>query len=176
MPNPKKKQPSAKEIERAWKYHESANHLFAQRVNFFLVAESMLVVSFVSVITCNKNLYEINLAIASLGFVITFIWFFINARLSIRIKKLKDDYLNHDVVYQSYMNSVQPNHLGIRSLAYYLPNSIMMFWIFMLIYTILPTRDLFFTFLLLVIPSLFLIVIFFKLPKWLSNPGREKKK
>ena len=38
------------EWQKVWEYHKEADNLFHQRFNFFLVAESMLIVSFVTLL------------------------------------------------------------------------------------------------------------------------------
>jgi hypothetical protein len=65
--------------EKAWKYYQHADSVIAGRTNFYLVAQSMLIVSFVS--TTSKI---IRLAITILAFVYTLAWQYVNARLSRR--------------------------------------------------------------------------------------------
>lgn len=130
----------------------------------------MLVVSFVTIITSDKNLYEIKLAITALGLAITCFWFYVNAGLSVRIKKLKDDYLLHDPIYNTYMESIKPKNLTPPILAYFLPYSIILFWIFMMVYTIFSSRlDIIFE--CLIFSGVFLLIIFYKLYRWLPKSG-----
>jgi len=71
--------------KRSWERYKYMDNIYHQRCNFFLLAESMLVVSFATtllvedsnpVITHNINL--IRIAITVLGMVFTFGWFQVN--------------------------------------------------------------------------------------------------
>ena len=59
------------DTERLWRYLEHADTLHAGRINFFLVAESMLAVSFVTALSSTEDVFFILLAITVLGFLYT---------------------------------------------------------------------------------------------------------
>ena len=103
------------DLRRAWEYHKEADNLYHRRFNFFLVAESMLIVSFTTILTVDdKSLEPFNIAkaIAILGLIFTFSWFYVNARLDTRIYYLKKNYLERgDSIYREYMNSFKFQYL-----------------------------------------------------------------
>ena len=114
------------DLYRAWKYHNKADLIFQHRISFFLVAESMLLVSFATI----YNISKIQLAIAALGVIITFCWFYVNIRIAWRRRMLKDNYLKKfDPIYKEYMNCIR-GFPASTVLAYILPNSFILLWIF----------------------------------------------
>jgi len=125
------------EWKRVWEYHKEADNLFHRRFSFFLVAESMLIVSFATIMDKTDNIVQT--AIIFLGLVYTFGWMYVNARIAIRLNYLKNNYLiEHDPIYRGYMESVNTIfekffHFNI----YILPKMTFLFWLFLLLYTII---------------------------------------
>jgi len=121
--------PQQEDIDKAWKYYEHADNLYASRVNFFLVAESMVVVAYV---TLQGEQWILRLLIAVLGFVYTYIWFDVNLRLAKRMSFLDRNFLVHDKIYVQYMKYVPKNIPSRFFLTYGLPIPTGVFWSFLL--------------------------------------------
>ncbi len=120
-------------LERAWRYYKHADDLSAGRINFFLVAESMLIISFVAL---SNEPSSLRLCIIALGLVYTFSWLYVNARLSKRMEVLNNHLIELDPLYTEYMDAVG----GISSkivLCYLLPIATIVFWLLLLFYSIL---------------------------------------
>jgi len=136
------------EWRRVWEYHKEADHLFHQRFSFFLLAESFLVLSVVTILVDAKldNLQSIKIAISLLGFVFTFGWWYVNLRLRIRLDYLKNTYLKEeDFVYKKYMDCVKEpikDYLGIgfHINSCILPKATIIFWWFILFDVILHSH------------------------------------
>lgn len=115
------------ETERAYKYFKHADDHYATRINFFLVAESMLVISFVTIML--HGFWTIGIAISLVGIIFTCSWLYTNARLEKRFRHMIEKYLRNDPLYKDYYTSAG----GKKStffLTYMLPISIILLWIF----------------------------------------------
>ncbi len=120
--------PQQADIDKAWKYYEHADNLYASRVNFFLVAESMVVVAYV---TLESTQWSLRLLIALLGLFYTYFWFDVNLRLVKRMSFLDEKFLRHDNIYKQYMESVPKRPSSRVWLTYGLPVSTGVFWGFL---------------------------------------------
>ncbi|MBN2570124.1 MAG: hypothetical protein JXB42_11900 [Deltaproteobacteria bacterium] len=124
-------------LERAWRYYKHADDLVAGRINFFLVAESMLIVSFVTL----ENKIFLQTCIALLGIFFTFAWFYVNGRLSLRMESLDKNYLRKlDPLYVKYIKSTENNKFFnmVSSrvvLNCILPLVTIFFWVVLFFYT-----------------------------------------
>jgi len=124
--------------ERAWKYFIAADNRHQRRTNYFLVAESMLLFSFITAIV--GKIFEISFFIAITGIMITSFWYYVNAELSQRIKLLKEKYLEkNDPVYWDYSKSMKGVSAN-KILSHILPNSIIFLWASLLLYIVLPVE------------------------------------
>jgi len=114
------------DINKAWEYYKHIDNLYIGRTNFFLVAESMLLLAFVSV-TSEKS---IKLSIALLGLIYTTCWLYMNIRLDERMRGLTEDYLKKDTIYAKYIECVKDKRTGTCILSYILPCSTIILWEF----------------------------------------------
>lgn len=122
------------ERDRVWAYLKHADNLHAGRVNFFLVAESMLAVSFVvawSSNNVNDKLHILNI-IAVLGIWYTSGWLYVNVRLDRRKDWLHNKLKELDpTIYGPFLASVG----GISAstiLSWVLPLLTLIFWVALL--------------------------------------------
>ena len=111
----------------AWTYFIHADNLMTGRVNFFLVAEAMLVAAFVTLPAIESYL---RILICVLALVYTASWFYVNVRLAKRmavlIPKMKEDPL-----FQAFLDAGRgPSARSV--LCYVLPLSTLVFWILLL--------------------------------------------
>ncbi|MFZ3064742.1 MAG: hypothetical protein WA277_05620 [Nitrospirota bacterium] len=125
-----KKCKKEEEMERTWKYYQQADNLHSGRINFFLVAESMLLVSFIA----TTSIF-IKTCIGVLGIVYTSSWLHVNIRLVNRMAVLKESLKELDEIYKKYLDAVS----GIPDkviLTYVLPISTLLLWLIFVIYVI----------------------------------------
>ena len=103
------------EWERVWDYHKETDNLFHRRFSFFLVAESMLIVSFTTILISTVNIpNSVKFFIPFLGIVYTFGWWYVNLRLRIRMDKLKEKHLKIiDPLYRKYMDYAIEPKIGV---------------------------------------------------------------
>jgi hypothetical protein len=136
------KKPTIEEqIEKAWSYHAHADNIQTARVNFFLVAESMLVVSFATVVQADKPLgVFLRFAIVMLGMIYTAGWFVINLSIIQRMHFLRDTYLMKDRLYIEYWNAFKFfnkwSDISGLFIIYVLPLSVLFFWLILLGFSI----------------------------------------
>ena len=127
------------DTKRAWDYHAAADNLYHQRTNYFLVAESMLLFSYVTTFlnTSGFNLNEIRSAIAFVGIIVTFSWYYVSLRLSIRMNKLKYKYLIlSDPVYWDYIESFRHRSLLNRLFSHLPVLVIMLLWLYLFYFSL----------------------------------------
>lgn len=119
---------SKDDFEKAYKFHCHSDGQYSQRINFFLVAESMLVISFVTSLAYPSIPIGVGQGISVIGLIFTSIWLYTNARLWQRIVYSIENYLKKDEIYWNYINSAG----GLFSkalLTYALPISMNLLWI-----------------------------------------------
>ena len=121
----------------AWEAYKHADNLYHQRFNFFLVAESMLIVSFATTFSSGSlNTNSVRIAITILGMIFTFSWFYVNNRIGWRLNYLNENYLKRcSQTYGDYLNRVK----GIPSaffMTYLLPAATFVFWCYLLYITV----------------------------------------
>jgi hypothetical protein len=134
--NPKKEVCAEKGLRNldAWEAYKQADNLYHQRFNFFLVAESMLVVSFATTFSSGcLNINPIRLVITLLGMVFTFSGFYVNNGINYRMIYLREKYLRRcNQTYKNYLESVEG--LTIPSsffMTYLLPLATFVFWCYL---------------------------------------------
>lgn len=123
----------------AWEAYKQADNLYHQRFNFFLVAESMLVVSFATTFSSGcLNTNPVRIAITILGMIFTFSWFYVNNSIGYRMIYLRENYLRRcNPTYRSYLNA--EGKLSIPSaffMTYLLPAATFVFWCYLLYITV----------------------------------------
>jgi hypothetical protein len=120
-------EPNQDEQDRAWRYYQHADNLHAARINFFMVAESMLVVSFAT--TVAQELVYLRYVITVLGLVYTACWFLVNRGIVRRMFQVLLPRL--DSLYREY-NAV-PTRIESRIfLTYVVPIITLLFWMTLL--------------------------------------------
>jgi hypothetical protein len=147
--------------ERAWKYYSEIDKLLHDRVNYFLVAESMLLFSFISAyLTSQEDLIQIRPAIAFVGIVITLIWFYTNRRIRIKMRNLYEIATNKDPLIFDYRRAIKISPTEEVMLTTFLPSSILLLWLYLYAFSIGVNLKYFMEFLLPIF-ILLLIILFF---------------
>ncbi len=154
----------SKEVENAWEYVKNADERYQQRVNYLLVAESMLLFSFVTIHTI-KNICDqqnnVSSAIAIIGILITLSWFFVNLRLGWQVTTIQKKYLlKHEPVYWDFTKSVQPQPTAVLFLSNVIPSSIFLLWIYLFYFSINTNS---YDFLINILPFYILLITGLKL-------------
>jgi hypothetical protein len=116
-------------LDRAWRYHQNADSLNSGRVNFFIVAESMLVVGYA---TTSNERFWLRLFLIFLGLLYTLAWWYLCNRLSTRMDYLSKHYLQKlDPIFKEYIESAT-GPFGKTVLCTILPLGTLLFWVLML--------------------------------------------
>ena len=114
-------------INRAWKMEKHAADTLASRTNFFLLAESFLVLGFTQALTGDLRSGEgFRALIVLLGMIVTTAWIYVNGHLGVRVSALKE-FFREDQVFEAY----DKEGLGLPSwfvLDRLLPTVIFLFW------------------------------------------------
>ena len=110
--------------DRAWAYYQHADNLHAGRLNFFLVAESMLITGFV---TLGRTEIFLRVWLVCLALFYTGSWWYVNARLERRLASLIAD-LKRDPIYVRYVESVGGMPAG-AVLSNSIPPVTFIFWV-----------------------------------------------
>ena len=125
---------SSQEAQRptdVWRYLKADCDAHERRINFFLVAESMLVVSFAQRVSSGPRWF-LN-SIVALGLVYTLSRFYVNRRLGQRLQSLYEKQKKFDRIYREYLAGVR----GVTSMQvenYILPLATAVFWVFLLVW------------------------------------------
>ena len=122
------------EKEWFWDWIKHEGNVFNARGNLFLVAESMLIVSFSTTLTSELiNIIVVRIAIIILGIVFTLSWFYVNRRLDWRLVFLSSNYLEKNEEYNKYIACTRKYaqfYTGLF-LSNILPGATFAFWYFL---------------------------------------------
>jgi len=125
-------EPSAAECERAWQHALHEENVFNDRLNFFLLAEAMLLVFHAEVI---GKIGEAGLLmIGLLGVVITILWVIINARQIADLEDAKAKLRTCLPDYATYAQNAQATRGKLRGsaapiLGYAVPFVVALIWL-----------------------------------------------
>lgn len=81
--------PEAEAVRRLWEYRTQEENVFYQRINFFLVAESMLIVAYTTVFAKEGLGFSAQTVIA-LGFLLTVAWVVVSHRQRVAYSHIRD--------------------------------------------------------------------------------------
>lgn len=131
--------PGRKVITRALEYYKQLDGRTQQRENYILLAQSMLLLSIVTALTLvplNDDIFSIPIAIAIVGIVITLLWYLANVRLIRQADVLINNYMFHDEIIRVSITSVRHQPSAVLFLHDILPGSIFILWIYLLYYSV----------------------------------------
>ena len=122
-------------MKRAKEYYQHADNLFHHRFNFFLVAESMLIISYATIYVWKQETNPISVAISILGIGFTLGWIYTNARLSERVNYMIKNYMKkYDPIYNEYLTKSVRGLYSSYILAYVLPSLTFLVWGFFILF------------------------------------------
>ncbi len=121
--------------ETAWEYYKELDRRIQQRENYILVAESMLLLSYVTAFTSHSP-FGFQTPVAIVGIVITLSWYYANLRLLIQSEILIDDYLFENPVIKRSITSVIRYPNAKNFLHDLLPGSVLLLWIYLLYFSL----------------------------------------
>lgn len=128
------------ETKRAWDYYKHADSLHSGRINFFLVAETILLLIFFSEMSfiSSESIKGVTRVLVGLsGVAYTFSWFYVNYGLSLRMKRLTNEYLKSDEVYRKYLEAA--NGLSSNTfLTWILPIVTLILWLLLMAAVFVP--------------------------------------
>jgi uncharacterized membrane protein len=125
------------QTKRAWEIYEYSDNLMAQRMNYGMVAQSMLLLSFVTLFVYQHQVqtysFFLELIIGILGLLYSGFQYLRTKSLSERLAILRSQYLKDDSVFATYT--------GVRSMdrrirQYTVPLVFCVGWIFLLVMAI----------------------------------------
>jgi hypothetical protein len=123
-----------------WDYLKHSENTFTNRINFFLVAESMLMVSYATI----ANNYQlrnrtIGLVIILLGVLFTVAWFYVNLRAAINMTDIVGRIRKAIPLYQDiwskrwHIKRLSARHV----LAYFMPCILFLAWVSLLLFQLI---------------------------------------
>lgn len=135
------RKPTAAECERAWQHALHEENVFNDRLNFFLLAEAMLLVFHAEVI--GKVGETGLLLIGALGVIITILWVIINARqigdledAKAKMRTCLPDYAAYDLSAEEKRRKLRRSAAPI--LGYAVPVVVALIWMALIAETLLP--------------------------------------
>ena len=136
-------QASKDQLARLWEHALLQDELFVQRSNFFLVAESLLVVAYTGILGLSLGTHEqpwrlrvAALVLAIFGFLLTVIWAFVNAR---QRQVLLDLHKRAREAFPEYRRTIEERKLpggrisGTMLIAYWVPVLAAVMWLIFVI-------------------------------------------
>jgi len=157
-------------IRAQMEYYKILDFRLQQRENYVLVAESMLLLSYITAST-PFMVTELQMPIATTGVIITFLWYLANLRILIQSDSVLKEYLFRGFIKRSII-SVRHQPSGKLLLHDILPSAIFILWIYLLIYSLIQINVNEFTIGLL--PYVLLIILGFKLFTKVLLPRNDK--
>lgn len=128
------------EIERLWQYRTQAENVFYQRINFFLVAESMLLVAYATVLS-KENFLFTAITIITIGILLTVIWLIVNHRQKITVDHVRNYIIDKLPEYRSLRQNRPKSFISSWILMTYLVPLLLIFsWITLLVVFLVDTR------------------------------------
>jgi hypothetical protein len=129
----------ADEVEALWIWIRHEDRLLGSRTNFFLVAESMLLLSFATVLTSRDNAFFLFL-LAFLGVVITAIWIHVSRlhiqQLSNLRKKLREIDRVYNALYTEFGAPGRPHRVHWK-IGVWMSSMILVVWAVLFGYSLL---------------------------------------
>jgi len=116
---------------RLWDYKGQMETIFYQRASFFLLAESMLLVAFATVLSAKS----VAVILGVFGLLFTCVWFYVNWRHTVVYCHVRDNYLRQACPeYAKVRDTCPRGPISSRKiLAYYVPALTFSAWFFLLI-------------------------------------------
>ena len=131
-----------KRAKRMSEHYKHADNLYHSRFNFFMIAESMFILSFATAVAAVINvpdlpsMYFLIFPIIFLGLGFSLAWLYTNARLSLRVDYLIQRLKKRDNIFWDYLYSVKGLYAS-TVLSYFLPIMFTLFWGYLLFYLLL---------------------------------------
>jgi hypothetical protein len=118
-----------KDLDRAWEYYKHMDSLLVGRVNYAMVAQSMLLASFATLfVSSHTNIYLIRgeIVIGLLGIFFAIMQLLLSVSLVSKMDALKS-YLNDDKIFDSCINKNPGRPEGIQR--YWIPVALVIVWL-----------------------------------------------
>ena len=129
---------SPEESEKLWQYKMHEEDIFYQRNNFFLVAESMLLIALATLFGAARTTFSLILVLAILGCVLTIVWIYVSSRqLSVIQQISKESQAVVEVYARIRLERSKWPVSSTKLLAYFVPSIVMGTWITVIIITFL---------------------------------------
>jgi len=123
------------QIERLWQYRNSVITIFNNFVNSFVVTESVLLAVVGMLSSSTSSMSEIKIPVILLGFFLTLLWMYVQAKQRFILQSLKDVCAKHLPEYRKQLELRQNSDWKLSTtllLAFLLPLLFATIWIFVL--------------------------------------------
>lgn len=118
--------------DRAWDIHCYAEKILSDRMNYGMVAQTMLLLSFITIFVDHKPhfLYLVlEIAICSLGVIYSYFQYSRIFSVSQRIIHLQEKYLKNDDVFAAYMGAFSSRKFAVRIRTHVIPMALIALWL-----------------------------------------------
>lgn len=119
------------QIERLWQYRNSVITVFNNFVNAFVVAESVLLAVVGMLASSTTHMTKIKFPIILLGFILTLLWMYVQAKQRFILQNLKSVCKDHIPEYRAQLE-LRENSVWIISTTWLLPLLFAAIWVFVL--------------------------------------------
>jgi len=120
-----------------WQYKMHEDAIFYQRLNFFLVAESMILVAFATFFSSSHpSAAGIRIVIAALGCVVTLVWGYVGARQRNVMQPIIAEAEKAIPVYKRIRGERSKWFSSTWLLAYFVPAIVLLTWIVLIYLTL----------------------------------------
>ena len=123
------------QVERLWQYRNSVITYFNSFVSSFLIAESVLLAVVGMIASSNSSMTKIKFPIIILGFILTLLWMYVQAKQRFIIRNLKTICIEYLVEYREQQELRQNSVWKMSTtwlLTFLLPLLFAIIWIFVL--------------------------------------------
>ena len=129
---------SVNDAQKLWQYKMHEEDIFYQRNNFFLVAESMLLIALATLFNAPRTTFSLIVVFATLGCLLTVVWIYVSSRqLSVIRQIAKESESVIDVYARIRLERAKWPLSSTKLLAYFVPAIVMLTWITVIIISLL---------------------------------------
>lgn len=129
-----KVQLDAKQIQRIWELAKHTEEMFYNRLNFFVITESLFIAAFVAIISGSQPGNPLLWALLVYGILLTYVWFQTQRGIKNNFYLLKQILEKILPEYKAIVDSRKDDPKGINTLTYLVPLLFFSLWIIILLY------------------------------------------
>jgi small-conductance mechanosensitive channel len=132
---------SSEDAEKLWQYKMHEEDIFYQRLNFFLVAESMLFVAYTTLFASPRSIFSVIIVLSTLGSILTLVWIYVSSRqLNVMRQIAKESQEAVNVYARIREERSKWPVSSTKLLAYFVPLVVLLAWLTIVITTVNTQR------------------------------------